>query len=187
LKPTKFKEANKDLLKPQGMTDEQCGSLPVFTDGNQCISHWQLTWKERFQVLFFGKIWLGVISGQTQPPVWVDSNKNVFGKGKAALKIRLHNAIYVRYLVDRKYLNWWWMKIVWGDSFLPFYMDIPFSKYTLAAWNCGSGWKDFRVTIRQQGTGEWMFTIKRGDHEDEKRCSIWFTPLKINLARIFNK
>lgn len=80
MQPIKFKEANKDLLKPEGMTDAECGSLPIFTDGKQCISLWQLTWKERFQVLFFGRIWLGVLSGQTQPPVWLDSQKTVFRK-----------------------------------------------------------------------------------------------------------
>lgn len=78
MKPTKFDEQTKDLLKPAGMTDAECGSLPVFCDGSQCISLWQLSWKERFQVLFFGKIWLSVLSGNTQPPVWISSEKTVF-------------------------------------------------------------------------------------------------------------
>lgn len=85
MKPIIFKESNKDLLKPQGMTDAECGSLPVFTDGQQCVSRWQLTWKERFQILFFGRIWLGVLSGQTQPPVWLDSQKTVFKNNSPSL------------------------------------------------------------------------------------------------------
>ncbi len=80
MKPIKFPESNRELGKPSNMTDEQCGSLPVFTDGVQCISLWKLTWKERLQVLFNGKIWLGVYSGGTQPPVWMDTNKTVFIK-----------------------------------------------------------------------------------------------------------
>lgn len=78
MKPVKFKEANAELGKPPSMTDDECGSLPVFKDGKQCISLWKLSFKERLQVLFFGKIWLGVISGMTQPPVWLDSSKTVF-------------------------------------------------------------------------------------------------------------
>ena len=106
---------------------------------------------------------------------------------KQPIKVRLHNAIYVRHLVDRKYLNWWWMHLVWGYDFLPFYMDIPFSRYQLAAWNCGSGWKDLRITIRESGTGLWMFTIKQGDYEDNKRCSIHFRPFGIVMHMLFKQ
>ena len=73
-----FKQANKDLQKPQGMTDEECGSLPVWTDGLQCISCWKMTWRERLSALFFGKVWLSVHSGQTQPPVWMMVEKQIF-------------------------------------------------------------------------------------------------------------
>ncbi len=38
MKPIKFPEANKTLGKPQGMTDDECGPLPVFSDG-KCASH----------------------------------------------------------------------------------------------------------------------------------------------------
>jgi hypothetical protein len=78
--PVKFPESNLTLGKPVGMTDEECKPLPVFTDGTQCVSQWRLTWKERFQVLFFGKIWVSVLSGRTQPPIWLDSRKQVFAK-----------------------------------------------------------------------------------------------------------
>jgi hypothetical protein len=77
MEPREFKEANKNLLKPEGMTEE-CGSLPVFTDGKQCISLWQMTWRERLSALFFGRIWLSVYSGQTQPPVWLSAERQVF-------------------------------------------------------------------------------------------------------------
>ena len=78
MKPIKFKEANKNLLKPQSMTDEECSSLWVYTDGEQCISYWKMNWKQRIMALLFGRVWLSVLSGQTQPPVWVDCDKTVF-------------------------------------------------------------------------------------------------------------
>lgn len=79
MEPNKFDEANKNLLKPEGMTDEECGSLPVYTDGKVCISLWKMTWLERLSALFFGKVWLFVYSGQTQPPVALMATKQIFG------------------------------------------------------------------------------------------------------------
>lgn len=78
MKTVKFDEANKNLLKPETMTDKQCCSLWVYTDGNQCISCWKLSWKERVKALIFGNIWLSVLSGATQPPVWIECGKTVF-------------------------------------------------------------------------------------------------------------
>ena len=78
MKPIKFAEANKNLLKPQNMTDEECSSLWVFTDGKQCISCWKLSFKRRLSALIHGKVWLSVLSGQTQLPVWVYCGKTVF-------------------------------------------------------------------------------------------------------------
>lgn len=78
MNPVKFSEANKNLLKPSSMTDEECKSLWVFTDGQQCVSRWRLGWRDRFRVLFYGHIWLSVHSGFTQPPVRLDSEKTIF-------------------------------------------------------------------------------------------------------------
>ena len=69
MKPIKFEQANKNLLKPESMTDEECSSLWVYNDGRECISCWRLTWKERIKALLFGRVWLSVLSGRTQPPV----------------------------------------------------------------------------------------------------------------------
>ena len=80
MNPIKFPEANKNLLKPKNMTDEECGSLWVYSDGEQCISCWKMTFKQRLSALFFGKVWLSVLSGHTQPPVWIDCRKTVFRK-----------------------------------------------------------------------------------------------------------
>lgn len=71
MKPIQFPEQTIVLRKPANMTDEECASLPVFTDGEQVISCWALTWRERFRVLVSGRVWLGVLSGRTQPPVYI--------------------------------------------------------------------------------------------------------------------
>ena len=80
MKPIKFERANKNLLKPANMTDEECSSLWVYTDGNQCVSCWKMTWKQRIKALLYGRIWLSVLSGETQPPVWIDCEKTVFSE-----------------------------------------------------------------------------------------------------------
>ena len=69
MKPVSFDESNKVLSKPITMSDDECNPLEVFTDGQECISCWQPTLRERFYILFQGRIWLSVLSGQTQPPV----------------------------------------------------------------------------------------------------------------------
>lgn len=76
--PIKFKEANRNLSKPPNMTDAECSSLWVYSDGTQCISCWKMSWKQRIKALLFGKVWLSVLSGSTQPPVWLDCDKTVF-------------------------------------------------------------------------------------------------------------
>ena len=78
LEPFKFPEANRNLVKPANMTDEECHSLWVYTDGVDCISCWKLSWRERLNVLLHGKIWLDVLSGLTQPPVALLAGKTIF-------------------------------------------------------------------------------------------------------------
>lgn len=84
--PINFKQATKTLGPPKGMTKEECGDLPVFTDGTQCISLWKMSWRERFSALFFGRIWLSVRSGQSQPPVWLMATKEIFEEEKQPLQ-----------------------------------------------------------------------------------------------------
>ena len=79
MKPVSFKEQTKVLQRPASMTDEECGSLPVFSDGEQfCVSRWKLSLLDKIRIIFFGKIWLGIISGETQPPVWLDCRRSIF-------------------------------------------------------------------------------------------------------------
>ena len=78
MKPKYFKQANVELGKPPGMTDEECHSLWIQTDQKVCISLWCASFWERVKFLFHGKIWLGVYSGMTQPPVWLDCKNRLF-------------------------------------------------------------------------------------------------------------
>lgn len=83
MNPINFKEATVVLRKPENMTDEECGSLPVYTDGIHCVSCWKMSLKERIAALLFGKVWLIIMSGHTQPPVLLSCEKTVFVEGDA--------------------------------------------------------------------------------------------------------
>lgn len=79
MKPQKFKEATIELKKPQSMTDEECSSLWIHqSERGECISLWTVSFWQRLKFLFHGKLWLGVLSGKTQPPVWLDMTNTVF-------------------------------------------------------------------------------------------------------------
>lgn len=72
MKPVEFAEQTKVLRRPPSMTDAECGPLPVWNgDGRQCISCWRGGLKERLVFLFTGRMYCGIVSGETQPPVWV--------------------------------------------------------------------------------------------------------------------
>jgi len=73
MKPVEFKGQNCVLQRPQGMSQAECGPLPVFRDGRYCISCWRPGWRDRLAVLFGRPLWLWVWSGGTQPPVSVST------------------------------------------------------------------------------------------------------------------
>ena len=78
MKPMEFKEQNKILTKPSNMTDDECQSMPVFTDGANCISCWKMGFKDKLKAIIFGKLWIYVWSGKTQPPIAPVFGKTVF-------------------------------------------------------------------------------------------------------------
>ncbi|MEE8551537.1 MAG: hypothetical protein V3T08_09830 [Gemmatimonadota bacterium] len=51
------------------MTDAECGPLHVLTDGVTCKSLWWPSLVERLSILFFGRVWVYVRSGTTQPAI----------------------------------------------------------------------------------------------------------------------
>lgn len=87
MKPIKFEEQTAVLHKPVSMTNKECGALPVWTNGEMCVSCWKLTFRERIKALFLGKIWLYVHSGEaTQPPVSLQCGKTVFNRHGTKVK-----------------------------------------------------------------------------------------------------
>lgn len=81
MRPVKFKEATIELKKPLSMTNDECGSLFVHQSAKgECISLWTVPLWQRVKFLFHGKLWLGVLSGKAQPPVWLDMTQTVFIK-----------------------------------------------------------------------------------------------------------
>ncbi len=85
--PKRFREAEIELAKPVDMTDEECSSLWIYRQNNDCISLWTTSLWERIKFLFHGHIWIGIHSGQTQPPIWLDSKKSVFKNPKKGARV----------------------------------------------------------------------------------------------------
>ena len=93
MKPIDFKQSMKVLQRSSEVTDDGCASLPVWSDGAQCVSCWKPSLSERISLVFGGKVWLGVASGSTQPPVFL-SGKNVF-KGASPFQRVRSFAVYM--------------------------------------------------------------------------------------------
>ncbi len=85
MKPSEFPEANSVLTAPEGMPS--CMDLPVYRhatipgalpDRSHLVSLWRPTWRERFSLLFFGRIWLDFAGARTHPPVAVSAVRTYF-------------------------------------------------------------------------------------------------------------
>lgn len=74
MKPIEFEGNNTLYTKPEGMSDEECGSLPTHQEGNSIISCWELSEEDLKKVLVEKKIWLGVLS-PVQPPVFLSAQE----------------------------------------------------------------------------------------------------------------
>ena len=75
--PIKSPEANKTLTRPTEM-QEECLDLPIRANREVCISCWKMTWRERIKAILFGRVWLYVWQGYTQPPVALCVARTVF-------------------------------------------------------------------------------------------------------------
>jgi hypothetical protein len=70
MKPVPFDQANLFLKRPPGMTEEECGDLPVHRDERGiCVSCWELDGDELMKILETKQVWLWVFGGGSQPPV----------------------------------------------------------------------------------------------------------------------
>ena len=45
---------------------------------NSFASCWRMSWRERLNALVYGKVWVAVLSGKTQPPIYIEASKNYF-------------------------------------------------------------------------------------------------------------
>lgn len=84
MRPIDFPEKNMELMKPKSMTEEQCGSLPVYRgidrDGVPVfISCFKLDSEELLKIMETGKVWLRIY-GEAHPPVSLDVNNPWEGK-----------------------------------------------------------------------------------------------------------
>lgn len=65
MQPIEFPEQNKIWAKDQ----PEYLPLPAYTDNEQTISCWKLTWRERLALLFTGRLWLRQMNfGQSLQP-----------------------------------------------------------------------------------------------------------------------
>lgn len=71
----KFAGANRMLLPPHSA--ENFDALHTYTNGICSVSCWELTPDELAEVQRTGRVFLTVLSGQTQPPVFVGSEDAV--------------------------------------------------------------------------------------------------------------
>lgn len=73
--PIHFEGVNKVLTAPEGCT-EPVREMPVFTNGTTCISCWKFSAEELAEIAATGQVWVSVMSGGTQPPIFVGNYGN---------------------------------------------------------------------------------------------------------------
>ena len=74
MEPIEFKEQTNVYTKPDSMTDEECGSLPVLKCEDRIFSCWKMTFSERVKALITGKIWFSILC-DFQPPISLGVDK----------------------------------------------------------------------------------------------------------------
>jgi hypothetical protein len=67
--PTDFVQSNK-LLGPPAGREETVAALPVYCDGQNVVSRWMLTDAEVERIVRDRAIWINVLGGATQPPIY---------------------------------------------------------------------------------------------------------------------
>jgi hypothetical protein len=75
-KPITFNGHNCTLAAPKG-DEDRVTPLPIFRNGVQCVSAWELSPAELEEIARTGIVWLSVWSGLTQPPVYVGGKQQV--------------------------------------------------------------------------------------------------------------
>lgn len=76
-KPVDWYGKNKILKAPKGTTEEQVQDLHIFSNGVVCVSRWQLSEEALKEINETGCIFVSLISGNTQPPLFVGSHDEI--------------------------------------------------------------------------------------------------------------
>ena len=74
MEPIDFTESTIKLGAPKGQ-EKEVRDLHVYTDKKKCISCWKLTDEEIETILKTKKIYVGVFSGSSQPPIFLTVDK----------------------------------------------------------------------------------------------------------------
>jgi len=87
MRPIKFTECNTEFAKDQ----PEYNTLPAFKTGTaegEVVTCWKLSFKERLRVLFFGCIWLNLMTfNQPLTPSFMTTDKyDIFYKPKFSFK-----------------------------------------------------------------------------------------------------
>lgn len=73
--PINFQGSNMRLLPPEGA--DNVIDMPTFTNGTCSVSCWKLSPAEVAEINATGRVFLAVLSGRTQPPVFVGDEATV--------------------------------------------------------------------------------------------------------------
>lgn len=74
-KPIDWEGANKTLNPPKGYEQEQVISMRIFSNGVVCVSKWKLSQQAIDEINNTGCLFVSLISGNTQPPVFIGSEE----------------------------------------------------------------------------------------------------------------
>ena len=72
-KPILWEGANKLLGPPKNYEESQVCSMAIFTNGVVCVSKWKLSIEAIEEINRTGCLFASVLSGQTQPPIFIGS------------------------------------------------------------------------------------------------------------------
>ena len=75
--PIEFNGSNRILQPPKGYDKEQVTPMHIFTNGVICVSKWKLSEEALKEVLETGCLFVSLISGHTQPPIFIGSEEEV--------------------------------------------------------------------------------------------------------------
>lgn len=73
--PILWEGANRLLGPPKTYEEEQVTSMAVFTNGIVCVSKWKLSKEAKKYFDETGCLFISVISGETQPPIFIGSEQ----------------------------------------------------------------------------------------------------------------